>query len=458
MKNSAWYRKIWLKKLEELPVKESAEVSWTAMQQLLDQQMPLSPGQLQPLPQTFGTKLIHLLNYIIPAAAIVVGSYFMFFNQPEQPEKKTVNHPKKNKTEIRQLNQKTDTALLNSGIPILENSVGNLISDSKNKKNVSDHKPYPSTQTASEEFSNRLIGNEHDQPEHPFKIKNDLKDIPLTESYTIRSGNNYIIPQIKLEKMNFEQQRITAAALNDVLRTTVNNGIYTSESDLKTASTKKDKRSEKAKRNKKEKKQAERPAVRDVKQIQTPKYNYTLEAGISRGKQTGFQIGALGAYRLHTRWVLHSGIRLNSPRRFSGSYTHASYFRPDSLPAFQFSDSRKLLVADIPLLLEYKLSEAFSLKAGPLLSIPLSQSDFQLGAISKVTDTLMQGKNFLQQLQDTKVKAFNIGFSIGTSLHIRQFDINARYEWLSPYTFSNNFGSFRHRQNTFQIGLGYRFK
>ncbi|EDM36065.1 hypothetical protein PBAL39_23697 [Pedobacter sp. BAL39] len=473
MSNSAWYRKIWQRKLNNLPIKESADSSWTAMQQILDVYIP-STGKSLPTPKTLGSKFINVLTYALPATSILLGiTYFLIFHQPQQLKTPA-------KTALRQQNQKTETTTT-TDLPRIEDRLHQEkhVKDQDHTKGQTAAITPTSKVSALQNHSGKIFEQAAEEQRQAssvsgrksLSVPRDNVDIERnTPQLSIGLNKSKHLQTEETVKENTKSQQAGNKGNETIGDTThmgnhttalTNTGLNVLNKQTETEVSEKRNKVKKVKalaaktsknhvvKNKKAKKE----------QLETPKYNYTLELGLSKNaSHTGFQIGAIAAYRINTRWIIQSGLRLNTSRSFSGNYTLSSYFRPDSMPAFKFSDTRKLVVADIPLLLEYKLSKAISLKAGPLLSIPLSKSGFKLGTIEKVTDTLMNTKNFMQQLQNTKINSVNIGFSIGTSFHIRQFDINTRYEWLSPYSFSNPLGSFKHDFKIFQIGIGYRFK
>nr|WP_199082648.1 outer membrane beta-barrel protein [Pedobacter sp. ASV19] len=193
----------------------------------------------------------------------------------------------------------------------------------------------------------------------------------------------------------------------------------------------------------------------------TPTYNYGLETGINKSSNTNsFYLGLSGSYALTKHWLISTGLQFNTLRQLAGEYSHPSYYWPDSLPPFTVNDSRKVLTLNIPLLLEYKINKAISLQAGPLLNLLLKQSNKQglIAPMADMRDTVYHSKEINQAISKTTVNQVSIGFTGGISLHMGRFDLNGRYQLLSPYKISNDLGSYKATYQTLQFGIGYRFK
>lgn len=195
--------------------------------------------------------------------------------------------------------------------------------------------------------------------------------------------------------------------------------------------------------------------------IKTPKYNYGIYAGLSDGTtNSSANIGFFGAYALSNRWLINTGIYLNASRSFSGSYTHQSFYRPDSLPSFTINDYRKAVAVNIPVRLEYKVMNLLSIKAGPLISFTASQgiAGTSYSTIKDRRDTLRHGTELNTALNGTKVSRIVPGFEAGLSFHLWKLDIDGQYQWLAPYTISGTLGSYRNKYHSVNVGIGYRFK
>ena len=96
MKNSAWYSKLWRKKLDKLPVKSDAGAAWTSMQQMLDVHLPVSavPPATPVAGKSLIAKIVAMSGYVLPAAAMI-GTVTFFAVKPAAKQKVTVKPDKK---------------------------------------------------------------------------------------------------------------------------------------------------------------------------------------------------------------------------------------------------------------------------------------------------------------------------------------------------------------------------
>ena len=200
------------------------------------------------------------------------------------------------------------------------------------------------------------------------------------------------------------------------------------------------------------------PKYKQPGDVDLPFYHFGLELGLNTGSGSSqIYFGGFGTFNLNNNWFVNAGVRFSGKKQLAGTYTHPSFYAPDSLQAFRITDSRKVLALDIPISLEYKVSKLISFKAGPVIGFGLSQSD-KSAKVSELNrrDSLFFRKTIADTVGFTTVKKLNVGFSGGVSLHIKQFDIDGRYQ-LMPYKVSSPIGSYRKIYNTFQLGVSYRF-
>ena len=96
MKNSAWYSKLWRKKLDALPVKSDAGAAWTSMQQMLDVHLPVSavPPAAPVAGKSLIAKIVTMAGYVLPAAAMI-GTVTFFAVKPAAKQKVTVKPDRK---------------------------------------------------------------------------------------------------------------------------------------------------------------------------------------------------------------------------------------------------------------------------------------------------------------------------------------------------------------------------
>jgi len=431
MKNSAWYHKLWLTKLNDLPLKDDENTAWADMEQMLDQQLPVSNSAAgTPAPKPAGTTLGSYLGYIASAAAMIGAAAYFIVNPPEQDK---VSKVIKDKAAMQIAPDKTNSDSVSADTLSFKNLAPALV-DSHLADSSTSSTPVLKTSILVKSAS--LINAK----QYEGGIKNPESDDRIKTSDDLIATTNIGIEINVLDSThrgekpslnNMDSQipaRELPADLSDI-----------DDSPLKQ---KRQKRSSKAKT-----------------PINTPQYNFVIETGLNRANDGNtLYFGAFGTYALSSRWLVNIGLRMNTQRSFTGNYTRKSYFRPDSMPEFSFTDQRKVLVMDIPLTATYKLSNTISINAAPMISLPLKQSGIKLGPIKQTTDTLMNTKVIYGILNNTKMNRVNFGFSTGFSLHLWQFDINARYQVLSPYSFNNEFGDNKFNSRSFQVGIGYRFK
>jgi hypothetical protein len=83
MRNSAWYNKLWRKKLGNYPLKENADDSWAQMHSLLDEHLPVNePSTDKKTGKFFGSTVVSMLSFILPAAAMIGALTYVAVKQP----------------------------------------------------------------------------------------------------------------------------------------------------------------------------------------------------------------------------------------------------------------------------------------------------------------------------------------------------------------------------------------
>lgn len=199
----------------------------------------------------------------------------------------------------------------------------------------------------------------------------------------------------------------------------------------------------------------------------TPSYDFGLEGGWNAGKNSSLYLGAFGSYGISTRLLLNVGLRLNTSTVLSGSYiTKPTKVWYDTLSTYKVADRRKVMVLSVPLTMECRVSNRISLNAGPVISIPLSQSNVQTlaelyTAQVPTTKYLDSARNRAvdSTLRHTTVNKINLGLTGGISIRFNQFYIEGKYlRSLTPYKVSNALGGYQQYNGAFQLGLRYKFK
>ena len=479
MKNSAWYHKLWLKKLDELPVQDdAAAAAWAGMKAALDKSMPPgAPGAGHAAVKPLGAKLVSLFAYVLPAAAMIGGgAYFIQHkaHKPHHPKHQTEQHqPKNNVIPVDSLltdslpkdsiRAQKDTDQIQPAAQSLTPLVLSR-ADSVQKKNTQAGIGHwiqraiaaPSgRQTATASSAVYNASNSNGQP----TVSANSVNKPVANE----AGNNIPAQPGQTNTAGTDLTSGVASAAsntggNAVAGENAGTGNNGKSAGHEKANTLIDVNKTKARNSGKASKAAKAPKYNQPRDISVQPYHYGLEVGLNTGSGSSqIYFGGFGAFNLNNRWLINAGIRINSKKQLAGTYTHPSFYAPDSLQAFRITDSRKVLALDIPISLEYKVSNLISFKAGPVISLGLSQSN-KSSKVSELNrrDSLFFSKTITDTLGFTTVKKLNVGFSGGVSLHVKQFDIDGRYQ-LMPYKVNSPIGSYRKIYNTFQLGVSYRF-
>lgn len=473
MKNSAWYHKRWLKKLGTLPVPDDAGAAWAGMKTLLDKNMPVSSGPgFGHTVKPFGAKLVTVLTYIIPAAVMIgTGLYFL-----QLKPKKDKPKPKMQVVKLQDsLSTAADTDSLArdtlfNAIPDTTRSLDSTSAIKKTVLVVDTDRTTVNNARHQIKQSSAFVGAVY-QPQTPV-TKNAVKgggsglaisiQQPLTMEGNQTTGNSSV------------QTNTTNNTQNGSIPVQQSSGADVTGADHKgnpvSVSNGSDKLNSRGKAGRagslinmgKQKNKAvkiKKPKNKQTTDIITPPYNYGLDLGLNTGNKTTAYFGVFGSYALSKRWLVNVGLRINTPRQLSGEYTHPSYISPDTLKPFRITDTRKIWVLDIPVNIEYKISNLISIKAGPVISFAVKQSAKNSKVtVSDLRDTVYHSKQIAEDLNNTKVTQVNVGFNGGISFHLKQFDINGQYQVLTPYSIKSNLGSYRNTYHTVQVGVGYRFK
>ncbi|ETZ19642.1 hypothetical protein [Pedobacter sp. V48] len=432
MKNSVWHYKFWKKKLNELPVDVDLNTAWSEMQSILDKDLPLAdfPKGRTPV-KTFTGKIVSMLGYILPVAAMIVGITYFTIKSSKKEKPSITKHINKNS-----LLKVPDTLMDSDSVKdILSSNVTN----SANTNQAIAYTTSNGIDTDEDPISSQISSNNPDNTEI-IKTLPDLSNQQLSRST--------------------DRGEIYSNAPGSTIQ---NTGFFTLNTRMASLSAYK-------KWNEKEetpyKKTGSRKSVKikQRREIYTPKYNYSVEAGLNvyKSNQNIF-LGANATYAINKRLLLNTGLRLSFANALEGSYTHPNYNLKDSASKENLIilDQRKLTTADIPLGLEYKISNRISIKAGPVISLLLSKGieGSKLSTVKNPLDTIFNSKKINDALSRSTINKLNIGFSGGLNIRLKQFNIEAGYRQnLKPYKVSSDLGSYKKEFRTFQIGIGYNFK
>lgn len=511
MKNSAWYHKLWLKKLSELPVKEDPDTAWAGMKELLDVQLPVvnshsgtghhgtgktSAGGVKgaATAKTLAAKVIAMAVYVLPvAAAIGVTAYFVM---PAliKPDLKKVKKEQQSLIGI-------DTAGVNP-IKIARDSVQDTIlsaavsgrdlpsdTDTSAFENLA-HKrakngtPVQDT-TRSGNAINRIAytsssgnvkkaGNANKSEAKKNTGKSFLADTSSPASMPYPSLRNQILLSSNSTKelsadnnvlvLKDQASKNLTSAMRQNTGPNAKNIASKSKKDKLSKSGKDRLSKNRLSKNDKDKK------AKKSNDIITPDYNFGLEAGLNTSKNSGLYFGALTSYKLNMRLLLNAGIRINTSAAVSGNYTTKTNDAfGDSSSRYKVSDSRKIMALAIPLTLEYKISSRISVNAGAVISFPMHQTNQKIQ--SELLLNLKDSVNRTAYLDSvrhhavdstlnyTKVNKINIGITGGISYRLNQFYFEAKYlQNITPYKVNNALGGYNQYFKSFQLGIRYQFK
>lgn len=542
MKNSAWYQKLWLKKLDELPVKETGS-EWAGMKALLDEHMPVSGTPASQPDYSFGTKLIKIfLRYILPGVVIVGAGMYYKLTLSDQNKTNKTNELRGQRADsikktglvyadsiagqnhadtVRSITPVNDTLVVaddsqkpqspgdrtkefisadssgrkpstvysgrnllrtNASYTHNHNKRGAVVHYSGLKITSADLTTKKGKQTAG--HNNNLVHAAGNMPSFTGLPNAPSKGAPLVD-HNLTAINNAGVNLAENQGLKNNQPAMPSLSPNELLPApngkvgnrdkgadkaslTVRNNEQQSETSIGNGNkAHKQKKTTGNQNAAKSKETTAKPMknklfkVKGHQEIITPQYNYGIETGLNvgGGNSGSFYFGGFGAYALTSRLLINTGVRFNTYRAISGSFTHNSYYRPDSLPPFTVIDARKVIVLDLPITVEYKLSNLLSIKAGPVISFPLKQSavSTKLAPIGDLRDTVYHSAEIKSALNSTSLNKVNIGFTGGVTLHVRKFDISGNYQLLKPYQISTSLGNYSKTYQTFQVGIGWRF-
>ncbi len=460
MKNSVWYHKLWRKKLDQLPASGDADQAWADMSKILDEHLPVDDERSNKVVKPLVAKLITLLGYALPAAAMIgAASYFVapVFHKPKpQPQKEQHSHGH-GKLEGAQLSatmpvpfEKRDTitndsVTLSSQIQISDSERNVTVAAAGNlTASGSDVKPTETGPVSVDRFTPFINSS-------PSKRKSNSSKLIAKAEHGKRTDE----PNIEIAEKD------TDPLLNDQ---TAQKGTLSANSDTKEPNTGKVEQEKQpviavtpqkgSKLTKQIKKTKEKAGTRTLS-----KFNFGLEAGINAGRGKASPYGGLfGEYAFRQKWLIGTGLRVMS-RSVSGIFTHSSYYRPDS-SAFSINDERRLLNLTIPIQLTYRINDRLSIGAGPLININSKQLKVSnsFGTITDRRDTLSHTGQIDTALRSTTFNKINVGAAVGVSYHLDRLSIDARYQLLAPDKVSNSIGNYSRSSHFFQIGVSYRFK
>ncbi|WP_295767558.1 hypothetical protein [uncultured Mucilaginibacter sp.] len=495
MKNSAWYNKLWRKKLNELPVRADADAAWLGMQKMLDVHLPVQPPATTApaVTKPLIAKVISVVGYVLPAAAMVGAATWFAVKPPIKQRVKDKTIEKKERIERRKASASDSIAsdslaeFTSMSVDTLNTSTPATNEDSLNEQDsvsIGEDKSIADLRTrALAGRSNKPgypSGNDYLLKERTFKAitTNKLNASEIKKQSGIANNIDYNslqkLKRIQQETAHFPQQLIN-------YRDVVNQSSIAMEEEAPQKVFVGNKKGHEMNAFQPPilahwlpgKVESDRTALfaktgkqsrwkgASGKELNTPSFNIGVEAGLNIAKNTSVYGGLTSNLALSQRLLIGSGILVNFGRQVVGSYSHPSFFRPDSSSAFTVNEKHKVLVADIPLILTYRVNKLISIKAGAIASFAgkLGNQSYSFGAVAGLRDTLGYTKT-IDTLVSSPVltKRVSLGLTGGIAINFKQFSIDARYIGLPPYKVNNTIGNYIQSNKSVQIGITYWLK
>ncbi|ASU32766.1 hypothetical protein MuYL_0866 [Mucilaginibacter xinganensis] len=170
-------------------------------------------------------------------------------------------------------------------------------------------------------------------------------------------------------------------------------------------------------------------------------------------------IGLFGSYNLNNKWAISSQVQILSPQNITSNYTHANESKADSSQSLKITTSGKLYSVNIPLYLVYKAANNVTIKAGPVIGIPIKQTGINstLQPYGIRSDSTYYSKTMAILNASKYEQKFNLGVSGGVSVQIKRFIFEATYlKNLKDYTVINDLGSYKSGNGTVQLSIGFQ--
>lgn len=169
--------------------------------------------------------------------------------------------------------------------------------------------------------------------------------------------------------------------------------------------------------------------------------------------------GLFATYHLNDKWAINSQIRVLNPQNLNSSFTHVvNENKVDSGKVLTVTDTRKAYFVSVPIHLVYKINNNISVKAGPVINIPVKQvsnSSILQPGIKLDSAYNITVSNQLKAIKyDQKI---NLGISGGLSLQYKRLILEATYlKSFSGYNVISDFGNYKSNKGTVQITLGFQ--
>jgi hypothetical protein len=171
-------------------------------------------------------------------------------------------------------------------------------------------------------------------------------------------------------------------------------------------------------------------------------------------------LGLFGTYHFNPKWGINVQLQALNPQKISGGYSHANGSKVDSGKIIQVTDERKAWFVSVPIHVAYKITDNLSLKAGPVINIPVKQ----ISISNSLTPTTIKKDTVYYKKVTGQINAarydqkINIGLSGGVGLEFGRFNIDATYfKSLSGYNVISDFGNYKVNSGSLQFTVGFKF-
>jgi len=465
MKNSAWYHKLWRKKLNHYPVKGNAESSWTEMQALLNEHMPVNGGPNFKKPGKFsGSTLVSMLGFVLPAAAMIGAITFVAIKHPFKNKERPKQHYKvaaKNLTDSNRFNDSVakKQLLFNTGPgSFVAQRDSNTIAESDSATNNQASalvnfatKNNSSGGALSTPGGNVIIGNNAQKAIQANEPGNINKRYFSADSVAVDQGITTAAKLVNINNKAFFTRPLTGFdSLWDtgLIRQAAAALKASSVGGFSKITVKRQSGSSKSK---------------SIKSQNggTGEFDFGFEGlANTSGAGTNLVLGVFGGAPLNSKWQINAGVRLDLNRSLSGTITHPTYNHPDT--SFKVSDSRKINTISVPVTLQYRVSNAVSILVGPQVSFSAGQSSHsnKLQTITNFRDTIGHSYSIDSALKYNSISKFNVGISGGISVRVSpHFYIEGLYQQnITPYKVNTGLGNYNQYYHSVQLGIRYTFK
>ncbi|WP_214072367.1 porin family protein [Mucilaginibacter sp. dw_454] len=491
MSNRNQHHELWQQKRNELPVNGDIKTDWSEMHDLLDQNMPV--GGSNGGGSNTGAQLMRLAKFklLYVAAGLILGgaiTYVLMHHEQNNPINK--NH-KANKTVIRKDSTTTNSTLQTNSpagqIKPTADSSANAASNSvvdEPEANAADVNG--SLASSNKDASHRSTENKgasifpSSYHNHLKGLSNNarLNDYHQAINYHSENNNNgspRSLVSIPRQAINDSSSTIQNRANNNSLlllppapipSLTWEDIVANTSSQPKIL----------ANPFKPARQLSVRKKTKATKQMSGDKLDWGLLLGVNSNgsftpkvRNTNFYgslpvdiyVGLFTTYNLNNQWAIGAQGRFLTPHTSAGSYDYSHTIDVEgfkTVQTFKINNSRKAYTIDVPVHLIYRATPNISIKAGPLLSIPMKDVNritFTDETYGDTTQYVNAVKSYLKSVSyENKLR---YGISAGAGYSYRRLSLDATYSYYpQSQKVSSSLGTFTQNTNNLQITLGIK--